>query len=766
MKTLIPKYLEPYADEEHIARVMAIPQTHFYGLTLIEQEGSKIFRGRYSPTAERPVLINLDESDKKFFCSCVDFQRKVGYPVRLGLQLCDHLIRVLTMMDESTCFAMGIPEGWTCRKTDPDFERNEILAMTDYHFENGDTLSALIEIFFGVQGSLLRDMDVASQLDRISVDSVATEDLPEAMRFVSAVLQRGFSRRARTLAAGWIERFAQNIDSFAPFADVAPVALWLIRWSGTPDILFAEIRDLVIKALNRAKDQGTQGASWWLLYRSVSRAGAAPPENCINAWKEAVGNMRLALMHYTRIDDASKLLGSFGIDIPKPDENYIRMHTESVKRAHERRMHFLLRLVKARHMEPFIDLSINPYLADRYVGIEVHRSTDALEDLILSAIGYKGATLPSEQVVENWPIIQRCCKNPPQIEGALQDRIAKLWPEKTTALVSIESGKKNSHEKIAVSENAWVARWALGSPGLIANSPVVAHQSNRIYIPARGGSTWPEMFGLTICDHPAAVGRRLFTLQITGKIEAEQAVEQIKKGAHWIGPDNDPVVLLSLNLDSLSVEKLFSLAAALKIEYARLKEAFWYPERTWLGQQIEPRIMQVQVWIKKKLYESLKEGNDPPAHFDFGILFNPKLSLILDEATQKQIVNAASRSATRAKWLKKTADLLIKRLPSIDSGENPIDLTALTESPLKAAVPAIVAERKRELSKIDFLPKSGFYDLDPLKKTVWGNVLLTRLNLSDHKRLRKSEAAELLRLLSTLHIGTEGLPLFAPKAKN
>lgn len=742
---------------------MAIPQTHFYGLTLIREEGNSVLRARYSPTAERPTLINFDGNNKKFFCSCLDFQRKAGYPVRLGIQLCDHLLRVLTLTDESTCMALGIPEGWTCRKTDSDFERDEILAMTNYYFDNGDTLSALIEIFFGIQGALLRDMDVASELQRISIDSMATEDLPEAMRFVSAVLQRGFSRRARTLAAGWIERFAQNIDTFAPFADVAPVALWLIRWAGTPDVLFSEIRELVIKALNRIKEKGTQGASWWLLYRSVSRASATPPENCVAAWKKAVDNMRLALMHPERINDAVKLLGGFGIKIPKPDQDYRRMHAESIKRAHERRMHFLLRLAKARHLEPFLILNINPYLAERYVGVKASRNNDALEDLILTAIGYKGGTLPSEQVVENWPIIQRCAKSPPQIEGAMKEKINALWPDSMAPPVSISAGKKSARTLITVAENSWVARWALSSPGLIANSPVVAHHSNRIYIPARGGSTWPDMFGLTLCDRPTAVGRRLFTLQITGRLDAQQAVAQIKKGAHWIGPDNDSLVLLSLQLEKLALEKLFALFTTLKEEQARLKDAFWYPDRTWLKKQIPPRIVQVQAWAKKRLYEYLKEGNEPVARLDIGMLFNTELSLVPDGLTLKQIAKSAVDSKNKSDWLNNTTSILIKRLPYMDSFKNPIALAALSESPLKSAVPEIVKTRKKELSKLNLIPGGGFYDLEPLKKTVWGALLINKLGLSKRSRLRKSEAAELLRLLSSLHVGTDGLPLFALK---
>ena len=756
-------HLSKLIDSKRFERASAIPEAHFYGLTTQYNNSYPVIRARFSPTGDRPYMIKIDGKEQTFYCSCDEFQKKAGYPARMGLLLCDHILRTLTLLDQKTLDDFGFEEQWKCHKGDHEYQRQEVIAQTSYFFNMGDTLSALSEIFFGIQASILRDMDVNNILQQLDVDSVQDQDLPEAMRFVRVALQRGFARKARELAGAWIERFAENIDSFEPFDDVAPVALWLKRWGASPDVHQIKIRELVLKSLEKAKDNKGRGASWWLLYRAISRAGAAPPDSCVAAWKNAIADMKLSLVHPDRIKDAVKLLDGFSIFVPGPDYEFARMHSQSLARAREWRMNFLLRLAKAHHLEPFLQVEINPYLSGRFITVTTKSRGDPLQEMILSAMGYKGSYLPIKRFAQNWPIIKRCAIKPPALEGEIRTTVMDLWPNSSLDPPPMIPLKKHGTHLCVKDKKSMVVRWDLSSPGLIANSPLVAHHGGRIYVPARGGADWPDVLGLTLCKYPTSMGRRLFTLEVVKKINSEDAIKLVQSGAEFIGSKDDPVRLLSMPLENLPLDVLLAVPKSLNDLEKKLSRQTWFPDRLFSLEKIKSKMEKVRAWGIKGLWEELSKGIIPKTGVDIGFIFGKGISIFPDEKTMAKIADLAEKSDSQKGWIEGLGPILARVLPSLDSVKNPVPVMLLEGTPLAVAAPAIVRKRKEKLSAINFEAVKGFYDLEPLKKTIYGAMILDNLDLSDRKRIRRSEAAELIKALSSLGMGVESLPLFTPK---
>ncbi len=753
--------LAKLASQERYDEAYSIPEDHFYGVVTAKDEKGRIVRGRFSPSGQHPHIIKIDGVEAEFFCSCEKFQKKASYPARMGLFLCDHILRLITLLDGATIEALAFDRNWRCQRGGHDYQREEILVQTKYYFNHNDTLSALTEIFFGIQISVLRDMDVNEILKKLDANSVQDQDLPEAMRFVRVALQRGFARKARELAGAWMERFALRVDSFEPFDDVAPVALWLKRWGAAPDIHLARIREVVLKSLERAKRENGQGASWWLLYRSTSRSGIAPPATCVKTWKKAISDMRLALVNPAGIKDAARLLKGFSISVSGPDHEYIRMHRESLRRAREWRINYLLRLIKAYHLDPFIKVEINPHLSKRFVTLSAKRDGDPLKELILSSIGYKGEYLSFDRFVENWPVIQYCSSEPPKLEGEIQSAIFELWPETPMAPLSAIPEKRMNYGINDADKKHWVVRWNLSGPGLIANSPLVAHHHGRIYIPARGGRDWPDVFGLTLCKNPNAMGRRLFTFEVIRKINIDRAIDLIKSGAPFAGAGDDPVRIFSLKEDELSVDELLNLPERLFSLEKRVISQKWFPDRQFILKNIKAQKALTRAWSRKSLYKAFTKGEITASPIDIGLLFGDGIQIYTNTKVMKKIANMSQESNNYHDWIKKLAFLLIDLLPSLDSPWRPINCGALKGSPLALAAKKLTAARKDAISKITFEAEKGFYDLVPLKNTVYGSMILQNLGIIERNRIRRNEAAELISTLSSVGMSPRALPLFS-----
>lgn len=757
-----PAFLTPFVDAERFARILAIPDSHFYGLRLERKPEGAVMRARYSPGSKSPKLIVADGTRRVFRCTCGDFQKMAGLPTRLGRQLCDHLVRALSLLDPEDQQALDVGADWTTEKATTDFERNEVLAQTTHLLQQGDALSALSELSFGMQSAVLRDMDVADVLEQIDPDAVAGEDLPEAMRFIRVALQRGFTRNTQALAGAWIDRFALNVDTFAPFEDVAPVALWFQRWASTPDIHFDQIRQRILGALEKARIAGHQGASWWLLYRAISRAGARPPENCVNAWKKAILDMRLALVNPARINEFTKLLASFGIKALGVGENYERMVTASIRRARERRMHFLLRLADAHRLTPFLRASSSPYAwAGDYVIMELENGSSPLSELILTSIGYAGPYLPTTRLFDNWPIIRRCCIETPEFSPELAKRLRAAWPDPDISAVAVVTTRRSAPAAVASPEANLVVRWAPASPELVNNSPFVSHQENRIFIPVRGGSHWPDFFGLSLCRQPTAMGRRLFTVQVVSRLDLSGAIALLRQGATWVGPPTDPVRLLAQPPDRLSAGELLNLHRLLQKEGAELNRATWIPDRADLQQRIDSGEGVLRAWARRRLWETFCQGGRIDPGSDIGLLFGRHLQIVPGPDTLEALAALAPSCESHQVWLEKAARLLIDTLPSLDRHDDPIDVNALVGSPLEGAIPAVVKRRKREIGAVRFEQDRGRYNLRALAKTVYGAMILENLELAGRTWLRKGEADELIRALGALDMGVETLPLFS-----
>jgi hypothetical protein len=549
------------------------------------------------------------------------------------------------------------------------------------------------------------------------------------------------------------------VDTFAPFDDVAPVALWMKRWQASPDIHFTSIRDVLLDALAEAKEKTEPGASWWLLYRAISRAGTAPPDSCVRSWVQAIEGMRLALAHPDRINDAARLLNDFGFKIPTTDEEFEKKQRQSLRRSRQGRMGYLLRLAEAHHLEPFIEVNVNPYTSGRYVGIETPAFKSPLQEMILSTIGIKGQYLPIEHFVENWPIIKQLLIKDVDPDPALQVKIKAAWPDPVSPAQTV----RRPHRGTITSEgpSTLVARWELSSPGLVANSPLVAHHESRIYIPARGASHWPDAFGLTMCQKPIAMGRRLFTLSVTRRIDARQAIELLDNGATFVGPRNDPMRLLTLQLESLPLDELLDLPAALSQCSSRLLKQTWILDRETIRERIPAKIAQVSAWGKKRLFEELAKGERIRVGKDIGFLFGEGLQLFVNEKAIQAMVNRASTTSTFRRWLASLPPVLAQLLPEMDRPEAPISIPDLANSSLRSAVPKIVDQRKHEVAKLDLKIEGGYLDLAPLKQTVYGRKFLADHDLLGRNRLRKAEAEWFLRELAKLDLGVEDLPLFA-----
>ena len=761
MKSQLPDYLKQYADQQRLARLLTLPDTHYFGIGIQKDEIGATLRARYSPDGEQPRLIRVDGIRKQFFCTCEEFQKKAGYPVRLGIFVCDHILRLLMLLDPPDREALDLNGGWSCLKTSHGLERVEILTQADRYFEQGDVLSGLSELYTGIARALLPDQEVSRMLKQVDSESVAAQDLPEAMRFVRVALQRGFTRKARELAGSWIARFAQQVDSYAPFDDVAPVAMWLRRWSATPDVHLAEIRELVLESLEKAKSISKPDASWWLLYRAVSRSSAAPPESCVAAWTGEFQNMRLALVNPDRINDFARLLAEFGIKELGAGKQYKRMYVESIRRASETRMSFLLRLADAHHLKPFLAITSNPYFGHQSVSIEVEPEPGAVRELILSAIGYQGAYLPADRLVDNWPILLRCSTNPPELVPELRNRVESAWPNPVAAPSVSLAGFASVSGREQVGTDHFVVRWTLAGPGLIYGSPVVSHHDNRIYIPARGGSSWPEPFGLALCKQPTAMGRRLFTLRVVCNLDAPQAIQRIKSGATWVGPRDDAVRLLSVSPGLLSAGRLLDLHRSLKRQDLVLGRATWMPDRTYLRENIKPKTTELRVWARKKVWEALAAGK-VIASGDIGFLFGDGLSIRPDNDTLRTLSVLATRSQTFDEWFDNASVLITDALPYTDRVDAPIDVEALVGTNLQRAVPAIVDHRKKELASVRVELREGYYDLTGLKNTVFGRMLLQQLDLGKRQRLPKDEADELIRSLNALDVGVDALAAKIP----
>lgn len=759
MKALVPFDLEPFVDPEQFGRLLAIPEDHYYGITVTAGPNGHIIRARCSPTGDHPYLIKIDGGEKTFFCTCAEFQKKVSYPARMGPQLCDHLLRILTILDQDMRRSLGICKDWRGMKNEFGVERREITAQAEFYLESGDTLSALTEIFFGIQSALLRDLDVADLLEQLDVDSVSIPDLPEAMRFARVALQKGFARKAGELAEAWMERFALNVDSFAPFEDVAPVAIWLKRWSSTPDVHFDSIRQLVLAALEKAK-QESAGASWWLLYRATSRSGQSPPENAVKAWLKALANMKLALFHPDRINSAAKLLSSFGITVSGAGFEYEQRHGQSVMRAKQWRMSTLVGLAKAHQVRPFLTIEENPYVSDKYINVKVTGTPDSLGELILSTIGYKGTYITTENFIENWPIILQNCRQVPELSNDFTNKIRKEWP-KTDMIVPKPVRLGGLSTPANAAGQGTVVRWAPSSPKLIANSPLVAHHKGRIYIPARGGSSWPDMFGLTLCSKATSVGRRLFTLRISRVLNAAQAVEFIKNGASFIGPGEDPVNLMAMRLQNCSVSELISLPQSIDSRMDILKRQAWFPDRLWILDNISARRDELGAWCKRRLWEVMAMGNPPEEATDVGFLFGQNVTVTPDQNTWETMITQAIASDNQIQWIESLVPLFIEVLPFLDSSAAPLDVGAIARTALAPSIPTIVNRRQEELAGVRLELDKGYYDLTSLKSTIFGSMVLEELDLWGRSRIRKNEAKPLLNTLAKLQLGVKGLPLFS-----
>jgi hypothetical protein len=757
----LPTELASFVTEEIYVRAQAVPESHIYGISWTEVDSAPVLRARYSPGGEPPLLLNVDGGEKTFLCTCPEFQKRVGYPERMGIRLCEHLTRLLTIIPAHDRKRIRLESGWRTLRTTTELERSEIVTQAETILEQGDTLAAINEVHYGIRGARLSDLDVSAILDGVNADRIDDEDLPEAVRFSRVALQRGFTRTTRALAYSWLMRFTENVDHYAPFIDVAPVANWLHRRAQAPDVGFAELREKILEALKRAEEKG-RGASWWLLFRSVSRSAAKPPESCVIAWTQAIEQMKLALVHPDRVNDAARLVTRFGTKVEISDKAYMRAHNASVKRARERRVHYLLRLIEAHRLAPFLTVEESSGYSGGPFSIEAPKIKSALEEFLLSAIGHRGKTIPAEDFAENWPVIRRLSIVEPDIDGPVGDLARSIWPSKVEVPPPVYKSVRPGRIQVGAS-SAFISRWALSAPRLIANSPVVAHHGDRIYIPSRGGSSYPDFFGVTLCREPSAVGRRLFTVQVERRIDAESALELLKSGAQWIGPGDDPLVLISEPLENMTPEQILAQPEMLAGQARALSERTWFPDRAFLIERIGPRIAQLRAWGRRRLFDALKNDETVPGRADVGFLFAPDLSIVPDARTWRAMKAVARKAQSPGEWVALLGTDLADGLAALDKPSSPIKLEALRETPLKKAIPAIVAKRKRELDGVTMSFKGGFYDLAPLKKTVWGAMILSRLELAGRKRLRKQEAEELIAALNDLGLDASALPLFQGK---
>ena len=761
MKNDAPDFLAHIIDSELYHRALSIPEDHFYGVQSVRTTYGIRWRARFSPTGDRPVLLYIDQGKKEFYCTCNEFQSRVNYPRRMGLQLCDHVARLLTLVPEDAVTAMGIDDEWKSRKTSVALEQDEVVHAAKQHLAAGDTLAALTELFFGIQAALLKDMDVAMVLREVSADTVPSHRLPEAMRFVRLAIGHNFARHTWDLAAEWLRQFATNVDSFAPFDDVAPVAQWLARWSGTPDVHFEQVRSLVLDALKAARDE-SDGPGWWLLYRSVSRGTAPIPARKAKVMREAIEQMRLAMIHPKRVDDAATLLGTYGVKVPPVDGRYEMLYRASIRRAKEFRVHFLLRLIDAHHVPPFLRLHVNPYYTESAVRAEADPDRTPLMDLILAAVGLKGRTIAGRDLIANWPVILRICDHLPSLGQEITDRVERMWPREELQPPPWQTGKDRRVPRITEENPPAVARWSLAMPDLIAGSPVICYHAGRIYIPAKGGAGYPDVFGLTLCKDAAPVGRRLFTIKNVAKIDARQALESIRQGARLMLPGDDPLRLLTKDLSTCDPRSLAALHETLTHQDMRLAGEVWFPDRAFLRERIAPRLVEVRAWLRRRVFEAMREGRvDDLTGVNFGAMYGQGIRIDVDARTISKLRMRADLSDSLAEFTAACIPQLTEALLTVDTPESPVDLAALAGTPLSSAMPLIAERRKRELDGVVLTEQGGSYDLAPLKRTVYGMALLRDLGFDDRDRLRKKEAAPLIEALAKIAPKPDGLPLFA-----
>lgn len=761
MKKSLPPFLKNLTDYPTYLASMSIFEDHFYGISRNDSAKGTILRGRHSPSGETPLILKVDTEHKTLMCTCALFQKKAGYPARMGLPDCPHLVRFLTLSDSELHDTFDFPEKWRGVKASPEIERDEIVFQAKFFLDHGDILSACTELYYGIIAANLTDMDVSRVLGQVDASLVTDDELPEAMRFVRIALQKGFTRNTWDLASAWIKRFAAQVDRYEPFLEAAPVALWLMRWGQTPDVHFTEVREMVLSALKTNGGQKTGGASWWLLYRSVSRGGKNPPKSCVDAWHRALSQMRLSLVHPNRINEAAKLIGQFGIVEQGAGESYVNMHKASIRRAREIRMNHLLRLTKAHQLKPFLEIHLADYFPRHTIWAVPLIKNGPLDELILNSIGHKGDKISVDDFVENWPIIQRCITNPESPDAPLKEAIKKMWPETVTPPPPTTDRPGLESTVPRIPRGACVVRWALSAPGLIANSPIVAHHDNRIYIPARGGSDYPEAFGLALCKEPAAMGRRLFTVPVVQKLNPKQALTCLKQGANWIGPKDDPVVLLSQDPGTLGLFPLFKLPGELEGRQKRLARMPWFPDRAMLNEMINPRFFQIRAWARRRLYEALMEGVAIRDRMDIGIMFARGISLVPTLKNWEKIRAMSRSTADFSDWMAKLSKMTGGWLAQRERPEDPVNLKLLVGSPLERSIPIIVNHRKKQIDLLRFEQVGRYFELGALKKTVYGWMLLCSMRLDHREKLTRNEADRLIKALRELHPGTDSLPLFS-----